>query len=34
MVVDRVGRAYVGNFGFDLHSAAPIQSSRTRARRS
>jgi sugar lactone lactonase YvrE len=26
MVVDRQGRAYVGNFGFDLMSGAPIQS--------
>jgi sugar lactone lactonase YvrE len=25
MVVDRVGRAYIGNFGFDLHSAAPFK---------
>ncbi len=25
MVVDAAGRAYVGNFGFDLHNAAPFQ---------
>jgi len=24
MVVDRAGRAYVGNFGFDLHAASPV----------
>ena len=26
MVVDTIGRAYVGNFGFDLHNAAPHKS--------
>ena len=25
MVVDRVGRAYIGNFGFDLHNAASFK---------
>jgi len=25
MVVDRMGRAYIGNFGFDLHNAAPFK---------
>jgi len=25
MVVDATGRAYVGNFGFDLHAQAPVQ---------
>ena len=23
MVVDKIGRAYVGNFGFDIHNGAP-----------
>ena len=30
MVVDAVGRAYVGNFGFDLHTFIHEQGSRVR----